>query len=77
MNPDLHPLGRFLVLCGILIALCGLVLMVAQKIPWLGRFPGDIVIDRERVHVYFPLTSCVLASIVISVVVWLIQRFRS
>ncbi|MDQ2068518.1 DUF2905 domain-containing protein [Natronospira bacteriovora] len=40
----------------------------------LGRLPGDIVIERENLHLYFPLTTMILISIVISVLIWLFRR---
>jgi len=43
---------------------------------WFGRLPGDIRIERERVHVYFPLVSMLLLSVVLSLVLYLINRFR-
>ena len=70
-------MGRALLCIGVIIAACGLLLMMTPKVPWLGRLPGDVVIERSGFHFYFPLTSCVLASIVISIVLWLIRRFRS
>jgi len=49
--------------------------LVAPSIPWLGRLPGDLVIERGPVRVYFPLTTCVLASVVLTVVMWLLGRW--
>ena len=76
MNPESQPLGRALVFFGVILTVGGVVLLLAPKIPWLGRLPGDILIQRERFAFYFPLTSCLLASVLISVVLWLIGRFR-
>jgi hypothetical protein len=76
MSPDLQPLGRALIFLGVILTGFGLVLLLAPKIPWLGRLPGDIIIQRERFAFYFPLASCLLASILLSVLLWLAGRFR-
>ena len=74
--PELQPLGRGLVLFGLVLAGVGVVLLLAPRLPWLGRLPGDIVIQRERFSFYVPLTSCLLASVVLSLLLWLVGRFR-
>jgi hypothetical protein len=76
MAPDLQPLGRALIFFGVILAGFGLVLLVAPKVPWVGRLPGDILIERERFSFYFPLASCLLASVLLSVLLWLVGRFR-
>ena len=73
---DPHPLGRALILLGVLFAAAGLALLLAPKIPWIGRLPGDIVYERDNVRVYVPLASCLLASVALSLVCWIINRFR-
>jgi hypothetical protein len=57
--------------CGV-----GLVWILAPSIPWLGRLPGDIPIERENFRFYFPLVTCLLLSLVLSLVVWLVRLFR-
>jgi hypothetical protein len=54
----------------------GLVWILAPSIPWLGRLPGDIRIERENFCFYFPLVTCLLLSLILSLVVWLIRLFR-
>ena len=61
---------------GLVIAGVGLVWMLAPSIPWLGRLPGDIRIERENIRFYFPLVTCLLLSLVVSLVVWVIRLFR-
>ena len=75
-HPDLVPLGRALIFVGVILTGFGLALLLAPKIPWLGRLPGDIVIQRERSSFYFPLASCLLASVLLSLLLWLMGRFR-
>ena len=76
MTPELQPLGRALIFFGVILTGFGLVLLLAPKIPWLGRLPGDIIVQRERFSFYFPLASCLLASVLLSVLLWLVGRFR-
>ena len=76
MNPELQSLGRALIFFGAILIGFGLTLLAAPKIPWLGRLPGDILIQRERFSFYFPLASCLLASLLLSVLFWVIGRFR-
>ena len=76
INPDLQPLGRALILFGVILTGFGLVLLVAPKIPWVGRLPGDILIQRERFTLYIPLTTCLVISLAVTLICWLIGRFR-
>jgi len=67
-------LGKSLILLGLLIAAVGAVLTLAGKVPWLGRLPGDIFIKRENFSFYFPLGSCLLLSLLLSLILWLLRR---
>lgn len=64
-----------LVAIGIVVALIGL-LVWSGALGWFGRLPGDIRIERESTRVYIPLVSMLLISIVLSLVMYLINRFR-
>ena len=67
-------LGKALIYLGLLVAAVGLVLSFADKLPWLGHLPGDITIQREGFSFYFPLTTCIIVSIVISLVLYFLRR---
>ena len=67
-------LGKALIYLGIFLVVIGVVLSFAGKLPWLGRLPGDIVIERENYSFYFPLTTCILISVIISLVLYLFRR---
>jgi hypothetical protein len=58
----------------VLLALCGLLLLAADRLPWLGRLPGDFVIRRERWTFYFPLATMLLVSIVLTLLLNLFGR---
>jgi Protein of unknown function (DUF2905) len=67
-------LGRALISFGIVLVIVGVVLSLSDKLPWLGHLPGDIHIQRGRFSFYFPLTTCIIVSIVISLVAYWIKR---
>jgi hypothetical protein len=67
-------LGRFLVVVGVVIVVVGLVLMLAGRVPWIGRLPGDIHVERGNWSFYFPLTTSILLSLVLSLLLYLFGR---
>jgi len=69
-----HP-GWILVIIGVVVIGIGVVWMIAPSIPWLGKLPGDIRIERENFRFYFPLTTCILLSVLLSAIMWLIRHF--
>jgi hypothetical protein len=73
---DHAGVGWMLLVVGLVIAGVGLVWILAPSIPWLGRLPGDIRIERQNFRFYFPLMTCLILSIALSLVVWLIRLFR-
>ncbi len=70
----LVPLGRSLVVLGVVIAAIGAVLIVGPRIPYLGRLPGDIRLERDGLTIYIPLATMLLVSIIASVVLGLLNR---
>ena len=77
MSPGgLGALGRVLVGVGALVALVGVILVVADRFPGLrlGRLPGDVAIERQNFRFYFPLGTSILLSIVLTIVIWLLRR---
>lgn len=69
-------LGRLLLLAGMVLAAMGLLLMFGGRIPYLGRLPGDIVWSRGPTRIYLPITSCILISLVLSLLFWLFSGPR-
>jgi hypothetical protein len=67
-------LGRLLIHFGVVLVVLGLLFSFAGNIPWLGHLPGDIYIQRERFTFYFPLTTCLLLSLFITLVLYLFRR---
>ena len=72
----LGAIGRMLVGAGVVVALAGLVLVLADRWPWLrlGRLPGDLSFGRGNVRFYFPLGTSILLSVILSLVLWLFSR---
>jgi hypothetical protein len=67
-------LGKLLILAGVVLVVLGALLLLSGRIPWLGRLPGDIVVERENFRVYVPLTTGILVSVVLSLLLWLFRR---
>ena len=67
-------LGKLLILFGVVLALVGGLLLLVGKIPWLGRLPGDIVIRRENWSFYFPLTTGIVISVLLTLLFSLFGR---
>lgn len=71
----MENLGRILIISGIILIVAGLILFFAgNKLNWLGHLPGDIRIERENFRVYFPLTTMIIISILLSVIFYLIRK---
>ncbi|HSG06067.1 MAG TPA: DUF2905 domain-containing protein [Nitrospiria bacterium] len=68
------PFGKLLVVFGLLLAGIGLLILLSDKVGWIGRLPGDIVIKRENYSFYFPLATCILISVVLTLLIWLFRR---
>jgi hypothetical protein len=67
-------LGKMLVFLGIFIILIGLLLMIGDKIPFVGRLPGDIIIRKEKFTFYFPLATCILISLILTLLFSLFRK---
>jgi hypothetical protein len=67
-------LGKFLMIAGLLLLALGGLMFLVGKVPFLGRLPGDIVVERENFRFYFPLATCLLLSAVLTLIFWLLGR---
>jgi hypothetical protein len=67
-------LGKLLIALGLLLALVGVALLAFGRVPWLGRLPGDIQVQRGNWTFYFPLATSVLLSLVLTAVLYFIGR---
>jgi hypothetical protein len=69
-------LGKLLVVLGIVLVVAGFVVSIAPQVPWLGKLPGDLRIERGGVRLYLPITTSVLLSVVLTLLLSLIARLR-
>lgn len=69
-------IGKTLLLLGIVIATTGLALMFFDRVPLIGKLPGDINIEKDRFRIFVPITSSILLSILVSGIFWLISYFK-
>lgn len=67
----MNYLGRTLIIMGVLLVVAGVFFTLGGKIPWLGRLPGDIIIQKKNFSFYFPVTTCILISIILSAIFFL------
>jgi uncharacterized protein HemY len=70
----MSDLGKMLIFFGLLLVVLGLVFSLVGKLPWIGNLPGDIIIQRERFTLYFPITTCILISVILSLVLYFFRR---
>lgn len=66
--------GKTLIFLGLILLGVGVILSMVGKLPWLGNLPGDITIQRGRFTFYFPITTCIVVSAVISLVLYFFRR---
>jgi hypothetical protein len=67
-------LGRMLIVIGVVVVVLGVALMLFGRVPWIGRLPGDIHVERGNWTFYFPLGTSILLSLVLTLVFWLMGR---
>ena len=68
------PLGKTLVLLGAFLIVVGLFLWLGDKIPWIGRLPGDILVKKENFTFYFPIVTCIIMSIILTILFSLFRK---
>jgi uncharacterized membrane protein YkgB len=67
-------LGKMLILLGVLIIVIGFLLLVGEKIPWIGKLPGDIIIRKEKFSFYFPITTSIIISVLLTLFFWIFRK---
>ena len=68
-------LGKILILFGFLLVILGIFVSFFEKIPYLGKLPGDIYVKKGNFTFYFPLASCLVISVILSLIFYLISKF--
>jgi hypothetical protein len=69
-------MAKTLILLGAVLIVLGLILLLLQKTPFLGKLPGDILVKQENFTFYFPLATSIVISIIVSLILYLVSRFR-
>jgi len=67
-------LGKVLIVLGVVIAGVGVLLIMGDKIPWIGKLPGDIIFRKEKFTFYFPIATCVILSILLTIIFSLFRK---
>lgn len=70
----MSSLGKVVIVLGLAVVALGVVLTFADRIPFLGKLPGDVLIRRKSFTFYLPLTTCILLSLLVSFILWLLSR---
>ncbi len=68
--------GKMLVVIGVAVAALGALLAWGPPLPWLGRLPGDVRIERPGFVLHFPIATSIALSVVLSLLLWIFSRFR-
>lgn len=74
MVPEFHQLGKVLIYAGIFLLVLGVLFFFGDKIPFLGKLPGDIYIKRKNFTFYFPIVTSILLSLIISLIIYLLKK---
>jgi hypothetical protein len=68
-------IGRWLIGIGVLLVVIGLVMLAAGRLPWLGRLPGDILIERDNLTIFIPLGTMLVVSLILTIIANVIARW--
>ncbi|HEY9489072.1 MAG TPA: DUF2905 domain-containing protein [Chryseosolibacter sp.] len=69
-------MGKFLIITGIILVITGIIIHFAPRLPFPGKLPGDIVIDRGNFKMYLPITTSILISLVLSLILYFINKSK-
>jgi hypothetical protein len=67
-------LGKLLILIGVFIIVIGALFLIGEKIPWMGKLPGDIIIKKEKFTFYFPMMTSIVISIILTLLLALFRK---
>lgn len=69
-------IGRFIIITGLILIGLGLLLLFSERIPYIGRLPGDIIIRKKNFTFYFPLMTGLIFSLILTLILYIIGRLR-
>jgi len=70
----MQEIGKALIIFGLILIGLGLIMTFIQKVPYIGKLPGDVLLEKKNFTFYFPITTSILASILLSLIFWLWSR---
>lgn len=70
----MNPIAKLLIVAGLILVGVGLFFLLSDKVPWLGKLPGDITVKRDNFTFFFPLATCILISVIVSLILWLFRK---
>ncbi len=76
MSVQLNSMGKLMVIAGVILLLAGVMLIYFQKIPFIGKLPGDFFYKKGNFTFYFPLMTSILLSIVVSLIIFALNKAR-
>ena len=71
---EFNSIGKILMIFGVMLFVLGGIFMLGAKVPWLGRLPGDIYVQKKNFTLFFPIATCILVSLVLSAILILLKR---
>ncbi len=71
---EFQSIGKYLILAGVVIFLLGIIIVFGDKIPFLGKLPGDIIYKGKNFTLYFPIVTSIILSIIISLIIYLLKK---
>ncbi len=70
------PMGKILIFLGVIIVIIGVLVQAKGQIPFLGKLPGDIIYEKGNTKIYIPITTSILISLILSILIFLINKLR-
>lgn len=71
---EIQHLGKVFIVFGVIIIVIGGLLLLSGKLPWIGRLPGDILIQKKNFTFYFPLATSIILSLLLTLIFWLLGK---
>jgi uncharacterized protein HemY len=67
-------LGKLFIVFGLILVFAGLLISFGAKLPWIGRLPGDIYIEKDHFSFFFPITTSIIISIILTLIIYFFRR---
>ncbi len=72
----MNPVAKLLIIGGVVLVIIGILWQIGGRFLPLGRLPGDIAVEKENFRFYFPIVTCIVISIVLSLITYLFRLFK-